>query len=155
VRERRDLVKQFSKMRHPPEGDGSQPSPDPPASAPPPDWVTPEDEQDVFKLLRCVTQIEALFQKLYPDVLEELDDVLGRNQNAGCGGDGTMTVAQWEYARDVLEAVERVRWRIGKFPPEMTPTLRDGGRGCFTQAERDVFDPDPDLLEFVDDSIPF
>ena len=59
--------------------------------------------------------------------LKKVKDLIGRNQNPNCGGDGTMSLEQWEAARKVENTVEKLQRALNKFVGASTsPKIREG-----------------------------
>ncbi len=42
-----------------------------------------------------------------PQMIHDLYDIVQRNQNPGCGGDGSLSQEEWTEARDAVDAVDR------------------------------------------------
>jgi hypothetical protein len=58
--------------------------------------------------------------------LKDLEEIVGKNQNHGCGGDGSMSDRQWELARDIADILWKLKSATTRFlSTSKTPTIND------------------------------
>lgn len=78
-------------------------------------------EQHPSDLEKAMTALFNLEPRKLQAVAEILDAIVGANQNPGCGGDGSMSVQQWEHLRNLRDMLQKV-------PLEINAIVRDTNR---------------------------